>query len=449
MIVKPMKKILSTGVALLLALTTIAQAQTLSPEKQERQTPSLETQGLEILDKVAAIIDQDIVMRSELDQRINDIIARSAQANVKLPPKEKLTEQVLDQLVTETLQLSKAKQYNIQIDDRELNQAVDSIYQSRGWDLATFNKVLEAQGQSMNELRQNIRRELTMRKVSQGVVRSRIKISEQEIDNFLGSADAKFWISPEYHLGHILIGLPQSATKRQVSEAQRKALALYQKLSTGGSFAELAIAESDGQAALKGGDIGWRKSAELPTLFAETAPKLKVDEVSKPLRSQAGFHILKLYDKRGETNQVVTQTKARHILLKTSAILDDAQAKQKLLALREQIISGADFGALAKQHSEDLGSKLAGGDLGWSQPGMFVPEFEKVIAKTAKQEVSPVFRTQFGWHVLQVTDRRDEDLTEEAIRAKALNILTSRRFEDEVQLWLQEMKDDAYIEVKI
>jgi len=266
----------------------------------------------------------------------------------------------------------------------------------------------------------------------------------------LRSAAAQFWISPDYRLGHILISLPQSPSPEQIKEAEEKSEEIYQKLQKGASFEELAIAESSGSAALKGGDLGFRKSAELPTLFAEIAPTLEKGQVAEPARSQAGFHILKLIDRRGDTKQIVAQVKARHILMKTSAVLTDAKAQAKLVQIRQDLIAGkVKFEDMAKEYSEDIGSKLSGGDLGWSEPGIYVAQFGKVVRELPVNQLSEPFKSQFGWHLVEVTGRRDEDMTKEAIRMKARELLTSRRLEDETQVWLQEMRDDAFIEIKI
>ncbi|WP_018274501.1 peptidylprolyl isomerase [Teredinibacter turnerae] len=404
----------------------------------------------QMLDRVVVIVDKSVITQSELDSRIANITQRAAQAGMRLPPRDVLQKQVLDQLISETLQLNMAKRYGIEISDADLNGAIQNIKASRGWDEETFAREVRAEAANMHEFRENLRREITLQQVSQGVVRGRIRISEQEISNFLKSADAQFWISPDYRLGHILIPLPPAPSKEQTDAAEKRADAIYKQLVNGANFGEMAIAESSGPSALKGGDLGFRKSADLPTLFAEIAPTLEVGDVSKPARSQAGFHILKLMDKRGETKQVVSQAKVRHILLKPSAILPSDKARAKLEQIREQIVKGeADFAELAKDNSEDIGSKMSGGDLGWAEPDTFVGEFAQTIRDTKIGEISEPFQTQFGWHILEVLDRRQEDLTEEAIRAKARQVLTSRRFEDETQVWLQEMRDDAFIEVKI
>ncbi|MFT5084425.1 MAG: peptidyl-prolyl cis-trans isomerase SurA [Lentisphaeria bacterium] len=409
----------------------------------------LASTATQLLDRVVAIVDEDVVTQTELDNRIVDISRRSEAAGMKLPPANVLQEQILDQLINETLQLNAAYRYGITVSDQEILDAIKNVMVSRKWQQQDLIDNLASDGITIEDFKKDIRRQLTMQNISQGLVRSRIKISDQDIDNFLKSADAQFWISPDYQLSHILIALPPSADSKASAEAEEKAHKVYEKLVSGARFEEVALAESDGPLALKGGDLGWRKSTDLPTLFAEIAPTLEKGEISKPARSQAGFHILKLNGIRGETKQIVNQTLARHILIKISAILDAKQAQEKLNGIRQSILDGADFGELAKKHSEDIGSKLSGGELGWSSPGQFVPIFESTMNDLEKDDISQPFESQFGWHILQVMDRRQEDMTEQAIRGKAGNVLMSRRFEDEIQLWIQEMRDNAFIDIKI
>lgn len=402
------------------------------------------------LDKIIAVVNESVILQSELDTRISQVSKNAQNQNMALPDAAILQEQVVNHLVSEQLQLGMAKRVGFSVNDAQVNTALNQIRTSREMSMADFAQFVQAtEGISLDALREKIRREMTIQQIQQGMVQQRIYISPLELDSFLQSADAQFWMSPEYHLGHILISLPQSATADQLETARQKALKLVAKINNGTSFGEVAIAESDGPSALKGGDIGWRKTSALPSLFAEIVPKLETGQVSEPFRSPAGFHILKLYDKKGEKQQLQAQTKARHILLKPSAILTDEDAEAKLKKIRKEILGGADFSELAKEHSEDIGSMLSGGSLGWSRPGMFVPEFEKAINAHKIGEISQPFKSQFGWHILQVEERRKEDITEEVRRSKAANILTSRRFEDELQIWLRELRDEAYVIIKI
>ncbi len=400
------------------------------------------------LDKVVAVVDKNVVLQSEVDERIVQIAQRAAAQRMSLPDAGVLRQQVIDHLISEQLQLHVASRVGFTISDEQVNQAVNNIRMSNNLSPEQFAQQLQKEGLSLADLRETVRRDMTIQQIQQGMVQQRIQISPLEIDNFLSSADAQFWISPEYRLSHILISLPQSPTADEIEAAERKARDLAKRIRRGASFAEVAIAESNGPDALEGGDLGWRKSSDLPSLFAEIAPTLEKGEVSEPARSAAGFHILQLADKRDDSQQVQQQARVRHILVKPSAILSNEEAEEKLKKIRQQIIKGEDFAALAKEHSEDIGSMSSGGELGWSRPGMFVPEFEKALAGTATGEVSEPFRSRFGWHILKVDERRQEDISKEVLREKAARILTSRRYEDELQLWLRELRDEAYIDIK-
>lgn len=400
------------------------------------------------IDQVAAVVDKSVILQSEIDERIEQIALRAQASNMALPDESVLRQQVLDHLINEQLQLQVAQRVGFSVTDEQVNQTIENIRQSNRLSPEAFKQQLARDGLTLASLREKLRRDLTIQQIQQGMVQQRIQISPLEVDNFLNSADAQFWISPEYHLGHILIALPESPTPEQLAQAEQKAQSLVRKLRGGAAFNEVAIAESNGPAALEGGDLGWRKTTDLPTLFAEIVPTLDVGQVSDPARSGAGFHILKLYEKRGDGKQVETQAKVRHILIKPSAIVSDEQAQAQLKKIRKQVLDGADFAALAKEHSEDIGSMLSGGELGWSKPGMFVPEFEQTLQQTGVGEISQPFRTQFGWHILQVQERRQEDISEAVLREKAARVLTSRRYEDELQIWLRELRDDAYVDIK-
>ncbi|WP_053980911.1 peptidylprolyl isomerase [Marinagarivorans algicola] len=402
----------------------------------------------QLLDSIAAIVDNQIILQSTLNERITAIAANAARSKMALPEASVLQEQVLEHLIVEQLQVQKARRYGVNIEDAQINATIKEMQQKNNLTDAQFTAQLALEGLTLSLLKERIERDMLIQNIQRGLVSQRITVSNLEIDNFLKSAEAQFWLSPEYHLGHILVALPQSATEAEIESAKAQAQSLYEQATKGAVFAELAIAYSKGPNALKGGDLGFRKTSDLPSLFAEIAPTLSIGGVSKPSRSAAGFHLIKLYEKRGEDTQVVKQFKARHILVKPSAILTDEEAEQKLITIRQQIIDGADFAALAKEHSEDIGSMLAGGDLGWSNPGQFVPEFEAAMTQTPTGEISAPFRSQFGWHILQVQEQRDEDMTQAVIRNKARNILTNRRFEDELQVWLRELRDEAFVEIK-
>lgn len=402
------------------------------------------------LDRVVAVVDDDVVMASELQQRLDTISAQIASQNVAPPPVDILQRQVLEELIVERLQLQMGLRVGIAISDAELEQAIAQLQQNMGVNPKEFYARMATEGLSPGAFRQQIREELIIRQVVQGGVNSRIQITDQQINNFLRSKEGEFWKSPQYQLGHILITTGSNASVEEVAEAHKKANQIYQQASTGGDFRALAISNSSGQNALSGGDLGWRKTVELPSLFAEALKDLEVGATSKPFRSGAGFHLLKIHAQRGAAEQVVEQTKVRHILIKPSAIVSDDDAYNLLIDLRKKIVAGEmKFEEQAREHSEDIGSMLQGGDLGWSMPGKFVPEFTAAMNDTPVDEMSMPFRSEFGWHLLKVEGRRKQDMSEQFLRNQAANLLRKRRFEEELLIWRQEMRDAAYVEIKL
>ncbi|MBE8718685.1 molecular chaperone SurA [Cellvibrio sp. KB43] len=402
-----------------------------------------------MLDRVVAIVDDDLVLESELNNRTLTVVERLQAQYGQLPPQEVLQRQILEQLVVERVQLQLAKRYDIDPGEAEVDQAIQRIMQSNGITLAELEADLRREGMSLDALRKQIKTDLTINQLQQGVVNSRIRVTDQEIDNFLASTDGKFATSPDYRLGHILIAVSGGADPDMVSASEKEAQDIYQQLQSGADFSQMAISHSNDQSALQGGDIGWRKLAQLPELFSRQLVDLPVGGVSKPFRSGAGFHIIKNMEQRGGGEQLVEQTKARHILVKTSEIMDDQQARNKLLALRTRIENGEDFATLARENSEDTGSMLSGGDLGWAMPGMFVPIFEETMANSSIGQISEPFKSQFGWHILQVQERRSEDMSNQMKRNQAANLIRSRRFDEEFQMWLTQIREEAYVEVKI
>lgn len=401
------------------------------------------------LDRVVAIVDEDVVLESELNQRKASIMERLRGQYQQLPPDDVINKQLLEQLILERIQLSLAKRYEVVVEDADIDRAIESILQKNNLSLAQLEADLKRQGLNMNGLRKQLREQLLVENLQGGLVNSRIKISPQDIDNFLASSDGKYTTSPDYHIGHILIAVSSSADAETIAAAEKQAGEVYEKLQAGADFAQMAIRYSNDQAALQGGDIGWRKLAQLPELFGNQMVSLPVGQVTKPFRSGAGFHLLKNIEQRGGGAKYVEQTHARHILVKTSEIMDDNQAMQKLLNLKKRIEKGEDFAVLARENSEDPGSMLSGGDLGWSTPGSFVPEFEKAMAATPINGITSPFKSQFGWHILQVLERRQEDMSDKMKRNQAANVLRSRRFEEELRLWMSQIREEAYVEIKL
>ena len=401
-----------------------------------------------MLDRVVAIVDDDIVLNSELQQRMMTINEQIAQSGTQAPPQEIILQQVLERLISERLQLNMGYNAGIRITDEELNAAITRVAQSNGLTITQYITEIQSRGGTIAVVREEIRNEMVIRRVQQGKVMRRIRISEQELDNFLTSEEGRFLISPDVNIGQILLSVPTGSSKNDTDGILARAQKLQTDTSNGTDFRQLAIANSADQSALQGGDLGWRKMAQLPGVFIDAVEQLELGQVSDPIRSDAGYHLLKLYERRGGGKQLIEQHFARHILLKPNQIRDEQATIAELNGLREQVLAGEEFAKLSKQLSEDPGSALKGGELGWSTPGMFVPEFEETMNSIALNEISAPFASQFGWHILQVTERRDQDFSSEILRNRAQNMLRERKYEEELQVWLQEIRDEAFIEIK-
>ena len=401
-----------------------------------------------MLDRVVAIVDDDIVLDSELQQRMMTINEQIAQSGTQAPPQEIILQQVLERLISERLQLNMGYNAGIRITDEELNAAITRVAQSNGLTITQYIAEIQSRGGTIAVVREEIRNEMVIRRVQQGKVMRRIRISEQELDNFLTSEEGRFLISPDVNIGQILLSVPTGSSKNDTDGILARAQKLQTDTANGTDFRQLAIANSADQSALQGGDLGWRKMAQLPGVFIDAVEQLELGQVSDPIRSDAGYHLLKLYERRGGGKQLIEQHFARHILLKPNQIRDEQATIAELNGLREQVLAGEEFAKLSKQLSEDPGSALKGGELGWSTPGMFVPEFEETMNSIALNEISAPFASQFGWHILQVTERRDQDFSSEILRNRAQNMLRERKYEEELQVWLQEIRDEAFIEIK-
>ena len=403
---------------------------------------------IKVLDKIVAIVDDDVVLKSELDQRMDAIVAQLTQSGTQMPPEKILEQQVLERLISERLQLTMGYDSGVRISDEELNQAIARIAASNKISVAQYIEQVALQGSSISAMRGEIRNELTIMRVQQGKVMRRIRISEQELDNFLKSEEGRFVTSPDVNIGQILLSISSDSNRKSIDQVVGRADLLFNQIEQGADFRAIAIANSADQSALQGGDLGWRKMAQLPGVFIDAVEKLDIGEVSQPIRSAAGYHLIKLYERRGGEEQLVEQHFARHILIKPNQIRDQKTTINQLNELRKRSIAGEDFAILAKEFSEDPGSALSGGELGWSTPGMFVPEFEQTMSTIAVNDISEPFASQFGWHILQVTERRQQDFSSEILRNKAQSMLRQRKYEEELQVWLQEIRDEAFIEIK-
>lgn len=399
------------------------------------------------LDKVVAIVNDDIVLESEFKQRFQIIRNQLSARNQRIPPDNILAPQVLDRLVLDNLMLQLAENQGIKITDRQLNDAINNIASRNGMSLAQFREALIAEGQDFASAREQIRREMLIAQVQQSNVSRRIRISDQEIKNFLKS-DSALANQSELLLSIILVAIPEQASSEQIQAAEAKANAIYQTLTNNADFAETAIASSNAPNALNGGDLGWRKSAELPEALAAAVSNMKPGDISKPVKAASGFYITHLRDKRGGAVQLVEQTKVRHILLKPSEIRTPAQTQRLAERLYTRLQEGEAFEGLAKELSDDPASGSEGGDLNWASPGQMVPEFEQVMNQTAIGEVSSPFESRFGWHILQVQDRRTEDLGDQMMESQAKSTIGKRKFSEELVNWLREIRSAAYVEIK-
>jgi peptidyl-prolyl cis-trans isomerase SurA len=401
-----------------------------------------------LLDRVAAIVDDNIVLQSELEQRTANIYRQIQQSGTEPPAAEIVKKQVLERLILERLQLNIGDKVGVRIADQEIDQTIVRIAASNNISVEDYVAQVHASGETMAKIRQEIANEMIIMQVQQGTVMRGIQISEQELNNFLNSEEGKLVTSPDVLIGQILLSAPSTATVDELESIKNKLSEITQQLAEGADFKQLAIANSDDQSALEGGDLGWRKLAQLPLLFSESLENLEPEQVSEPIRSGAGFHLLKLYERKGGGEQLIEQHFARHILLTPNQIRDEQQTVELLEDIRTQIIEGEDFSKLAKQYSKDPGSALKGGNLGWSTPGLFVPEFEQTMGSIALNEISAPFQSQFGWHILQVTERRMQDFSDDILRNRADNLLRQRKYSEEIQVWQQKLRDEAYIEIK-
>ncbi|UQY32715.1 peptidylprolyl isomerase [Pseudomonas fulva] len=402
------------------------------------------------LNRVVAIVDNDVIMQTQLDARVREVQQTIAKRGAEVPPANVLTQQVLDRLILENIQLQMGERSGIRIGDEELNQAMATIAQRNGMTLEQFRDALARDGLSFNDARDQVSREMIISRVRQRRVAERIQVTEQEVKNFLASDLGKMQLSEEFHLANIVIPVQEDASPDALQAAERRAQDIYQQARQGADFGQLAIANSASETALDGGDMGWRKAAQLPPPFDAMISAMNVGDVTEPIRTPGGFILLKVLEKRGgEAAAVREEVNVRHILIKPSEIRTDAEAKVLAERLYQRIESGEDFAELAKNFSEDPGSALNGGSLSWIDPNALVPEFREVMNNTASGEVSKPFKSQFGWHVLQVMGRRATDSSEQVREQQALNLLRNRKYEEELQTWLRQIRDEAYVEIKL
>ena len=401
------------------------------------------------LDRIVAVINDDVIMRSELAEKIRSVTAQMQEQNIPLPPQDVLEKQVLDRLIMTRLQIQMAQNTGIRVDDETLNRTINNIARENELSLKEFREILEGDGYGYENFRKEIRNEILISRLQQRQVDNRVIVTEREIENYLSNQEHQGETDVEFHIAHILVAIPEGASTRQVTRARDTAETVLRELQGGADFGSMAATYSDGQQALEGGDLGWRKAGQVPTLFADFISVMEVGGLSEIIKSPSGYHIIKLLDKRSSEQVVVTQTRARHILVRPDQLTTPEDALRRLQQLRMRIEGGDDFAELAKAHSADTMSAAEGGDLGWVNPGDLVPEFENVMNSLEPGATSQPFRSQFGFHVVQVLERREHDSTEDIKRARARDAIRRRKLEEARTDWLRQMRDEAYVEYRL
>ncbi len=402
------------------------------------------------LDAVVAVVNNDVITTTELKKRIQQVLAQLKSKQRRLPPKNILYRQILEQLITEHIQLQLAKRASVIIGDESINKVIQKIARENNLTLDEFKDVLARDGLDYAEFRESIKNEITINQLRKRRVENRIVVTDQEVNTELRNQKNNKALSEEYKLSHILIATPESATPAQINEAKTKANQVLAQLRIGADFAETAAANSNGQNALNGGELGWREAAQLPSIFVDQIIKLQAGQLTNLIRSPSGFHIVKVIEKRSKNKRrIVEQTQARHILVTPNQIKNNAIVKATLLRLRERIIKGDDFAPIARANSDDKASAAKGGDLGWVNPGTMVPEFQEEMDKLAPGEISQPIRSRFGWHLIQVIARRQHDDTAAYLRGKIRKQIGQRKIEEAVSNWLRRLRGEAYVEYRM
>lgn len=400
------------------------------------------------LDNIVVVVENGIIMRSELDEKLREVLSQMRRNNVELPPQDILEKQVLERMILNKIQLQRAEQTGIRVDDETLNRTINNISKGNKLSLREFRNQLERDGFNYENFRENIRDEIMISRLRQRQVDNRISITSKEIDNVLMNQEAQGDTDTEYRLQHILVSLPEDPTSDDEEQARSAASKALEDIKTGQDFESVATEISDGQKALEGGELGWRKKNEIPTIFSDHVNNMQKGDISDLIQNSSGFHIIRLADIRNSEQQMITQTKVRHILIRVDELTDTVAAETRLKQLKTRLEGGGDFEKIAKAHSDDIVSAAKGGELGWSEPGKLVPEFENIMNQLEINVFSEPFETQFGWHLIQVLERREHDNTENNKRKNAADAIRKKRSEEIYQSWLRHMRDEAYVEYR-
>lgn len=412
---------------LLLSLSAIGQAQT--------------------LDRIVAVVEDDVILERELNVEAAQVLNKIRSSNMMAPPEFVLRKQVLERMIVDRLQRQLAARSGIQVSDEMLRNSVADIASRNGLSVEDFKRELSRQGMDYKSFEDGLRNEIIVNQLRGREISSRIKVTDAEVEHYLETQSKSATGNVQYHLGHILISVPSGASSAAIQKAKEKADRVVSELRAGRDFKETAIGESNDDNALKGGDLGWRSIGQIPTLFADTVPRMTQGEVSDPIRSPSGFHIIKMLETEDSAHHIVTKTQVRHILIKTNELVDDDEARKRLLALRERIEDGDDFATLARAHSDDKGSAINGGSLDWVSPGALVPPFEEAMNKLSVNQISNPVQTQFGWHIIQVLGRKSQDDSDQFRKDKIRDEIRKRKIEEETELWLRRLRDEAYVEI--
>ena len=402
----------------------------------------------EPLDRIVAVVNDGVVLQSELDRALQMGRKQLADRNIALPPEEVLRTQVLERLLLTRVQTQRAQEAGIRVDDRELNEVLGGIAAQNKMSLAQFAVAVRKEGMDYLALREQVRDEVTINRLRAREIEHRVLVTDQDIALFL--ANRNRLDQSEYRVSHILVAVADGAATAARAKARAKAEALLKRIQAGEDFAQIAIANSDGQQALAGGDLDWRPGANLPELFATAVQTLKPGELAPLLENASGFHLLKLTDQRGgEERKSITETHAQHVLLQPNALRNEEQTKQEARQIHDRVARGEDLGEIAKKVSDDTGSKATGGDLGWQPAGVFTPEFEQAIDALKPGQLGAPFRSSFGWHVVKVLERRTRDATDETRRARARAAIQNRKAAEEYDMWLRRLRAEAYVEIRL
>ena len=446
------KRTLTTG----MAAAVLAAAVLALPRHAAAQTRELGASG-ELLDGIAALVDEGVVLRSEFNQRVATITDNLLRSQSQLPPEQRsalpplsvIEEQVLEQLILEQIQLQRANRFGIIVGDEMLNQALASIAQGVGLTLDQFPQALASEGIDYAQYREETRETLVLEQLRQREVAAAIVVAPRDMETCLAQSSTDEYLNQEYNTSHLLIGISSTATRDEIEQARERVDEIIARLDAGENFAELAITYSDGQYALEGGSLGWRRGIELPSLFADLIPNMEPGDHSEPIQSGSGFHVIRLNEVRGVQPVLQDQIRIRHILLRPTEVMDAPAVRQRLTGLRDEIIAGDDFAAIARSVSEDPVSASDGGDLGWTPSGVFVPEFEQVINTLEIGELSLPFETRYGWHIAEVLETRTHDTTDELREQQCVEQIRASKLEQEQQLWLRRLRDEAFVEVRL